>query len=72
MPSDDKNYILNCLNKYSSSDITEYIHELRKSIKNKPHWKIDMDSIGVQIRLESLLTDYNKVQKLISFVKCSH
>lgn len=68
MPPDDKMYIKSINEKYNSTEVKEYISKIKDNIDRRAKLNINMDQIGVEMKIEELMEDKTKVQRIYDYV----
>ncbi len=68
MPSDDKEFINKMTAKYDSQEVKDYINKVSDNIERKAKLDIEMDQIGVEMKIEELLEDKIKVQRIHDYI----
>ena len=68
MPPDDKVFVKSINEKYNSDEVKEYISRINKNIDRRAKLNINMDQIGVEMKLEELMEDKVKVQRIYDYI----
>lgn len=68
MPPDDKSYIRTINEKYNSPKVKEYISKINDNIDRRAKLNLNMDQIGVEMKIEELMEDKTKVQRIYDYV----
>ena len=68
LPEDDKQFVIEKKNIYSSSEYLDYLNNLEKELSRKAYMSIQMDIIGIEMKYEELMKDYEKIKAFATFV----
>lgn len=65
---DDKEYIKSINEKYSSAEVKDYIFKINNNIERRAKLNINMDQIGVEMKIEELMEEKKKVERIYNYV----
>ena len=68
MAPDDKEYIKSINEKYSSTEVKDYIFKINDNIERRAKLNINMDQIGVEMKIEELMEEKKRVERIYNHV----